>query len=184
MIICGFITLISPEAVRRACTATSWPCLSTSASTNEPKPFLTSQPSMVRMYRLCSSAVEFARFCWPKTAATLSIASQYSLSAAAASRPSSFRRSGSFASMPLPSGIFLRTIFSGRNLPLSISLAFSCCASAMSTILEYDEPLFYISVGGSIRFCWSDRVRPPELALRNGHRLSDLSDLSDRLSPP
>jgi hypothetical protein len=124
MIICGFITLISPEAVRRACTATSWPCLSTSASTNEPKPFLTSQPSMVRMYRLCSSAVEFARFCWPKTAATLSIASQYSLSAAAASRPSSFRRSGSFASMPLPSGIFLRTIFSGRNLPLSISLAF------------------------------------------------------------
>ena len=183
MIICGFITLISPEAVRRACTATSWPCLSTSASTNEPKPFLTSQPSMVRMYRLCSSAVEFARFCWPKTAATLSIASQYSLSAAAASRPSSFRRSGSFASMPLPSGIFLRTIFSGRNLPLSISLAFSCCASAMSTILEYDEPLrLYIGRGRSAF------VGPTASDRLSSHcetdTACDLSDLSDRLSPP
>ena len=182
MIICGAITLISPEAVRRACTATSWPCSSTSASTYEPKPFLTSQPSMARMYRLCSSAVELARFCRPKTAATLSIASQYSLSAAAASRPLSFLRSGSFASMPLPSGIFLRTIFSGRNLPLSISLAFSCCASAMSTILEYDEralhKLFYRSE--SSRAFSSDRVRPPFLA---SARPSDLSDLSDRLSP-
>ena len=36
--------------------------------------------------------------------------------------------------MPEPSGIFARTIFSGRYLPLSISLAFSCCASAMTTI--------------------------------------------------
>ena len=56
------------------------------------------------------------------------MASQYTMSAAF------LRRCGTLAIMPEPSGIFLRIIFSGRNLPFSMSFALSCCASATSTM--------------------------------------------------
>ena len=56
--------------------------------------------------------------------------------------------------MRVANGVPLAAIGAREEVP-------PCCVTVISTILEYDASRFFMYRSGSIRFCWSDRVRPP-----------------------